>query len=423
MKYAKNLLSFCCLIGAAQPVLAITAGDGKLNKPLPSDQTQQDSNQPAESSSSGYFFDRPYIDGSLSFRFFTDQNYNSDNPNNRGTDTWMRASLDSNIYLSKELNIDFNARVTTSQGMQSRDNYVIDKAAFEITDLALIYDTEDWWVSGGRGPVNFSMARKMAAGMWGGATVNSELGIRNKAGLSSGGRLNFGSYGRHALYASLFMADNSFINTNWGISSKSYPLSDGGPSNTGKLNSFAFALDGSRFAALPKFRYHLGAAQLDTQSIQVKGLQVPTQFLANEQRYAVAGVFDKLDVGWNIKFTPLLEYDRVNNSKGISGYSRNYYTASGLFGWNQWNLGGSYISWNQNWPTTALDDANVPTSNSATVPTYKYGYASNYSAQIGGGYLFKNGLAINVGVKRNSIMNVRTDTVGIALQYNLPFSF
>ena len=271
--------------------------------------------------------------------------------------------------------------------------------------------------------MNFSMARKMAAGMWGGPTLTSELGIKNKAGFSGGGRVDFGAYGKHALYASLFMADNSFLNTNWGLSSQSYPLSDGGPSNTGKLNSFAFAIDGSRIAGLPKFRYHIGAAQLDTESIQIKNAQVPSQFLANEQRYAVAGVFDKLDIGLNIKFTPLLEYDRVNNSRGISGYTRNYYTASGLLAWGQWNLGGSYISWNQNWPTTALDDANVPTSAKLTIPSYKYGYGSNYSGQIGGGYVFKNSLAINVGIKRTTLLNVTTDTVGIALQYNLPFSF
>lgn len=370
------------------------------------------------------FYSRPIYEGNVGVTAFSEYTYDATNPNNVGSNTYTKTFLNSNLYFSPQIYLDLDVMVNTSSGIQSNQNYLVDNAQVIFAKVAMRYENDDWWVSGGTGSINYSLAKRSGAGLWGTSLMMSEVGVKSKAGFAGAIKSKMGDWGNHAFYGALFMADNSFLSAPYGKNSDPYPLSDGGPSNTGKLNNFGLAVDGLKIAVLPKFRYHLSSVIQQTQSLQVKNINIPTEYLAPEYRYAAATIWDKLNIGGGFILSPLFEYNRINNRNGISGYNNNYYTGSGLFGYKQWTLGGSYTLWTQDWPNATLDAAtiNIP-SGSTTVPSFKYGHGVNNQGQVALGYLFSNGISVNLGYRNENKQGASAQSVGLAVKYNLPFSF
>lgn len=370
------------------------------------------------------FYNRPIYEGNVGVTAFSEYTYDATNKNNIGSNTYTKTFLNSNLYFSPQVYLDLDVIANTSSGIQSNQNYLVDNAQIIFAKVAMRYENDDWWISAGRGAINYSQAKRIAAGIWGTSLMNSEVGVNGKVGFAGAIKSKMGNWGNHAFYGSLFMADNSFLSAPYGKNSDPYPLSNGGPSNTGTLNNFSLAVDGLKIAALPKFRYHLSSVVQQTQSLQVKEINIPTQYLAPEYRYAAATIWDKLDIGGGFILSPLFEYNRVNNRNGISGYNNNYYTGSGLFGYHQWSFGGSYTLWTQDWPNATLDAAtiNIP-SGGTTVPSFKYGHGVNNQGQVALGYLFSNGISVNLGYRNENKQGASAQAVGLSVKYNLPFSF
>lgn len=370
------------------------------------------------------FYSLPIYEGNVGITAFSEYTYDATNQNNIGSNTYTKTFLDSNLYFSPQIYLDLDVLVNTSSGVETNQNYLLDNTQVIFGKVALRYENDDWWVSAGRGPINYSIAKFFAAGVWGTSLLNGEVSVKDKTGFAGAIKSKMGNWGNHAFYGSLFMADNSFLSAPYGKNSDPYPLSNGGPSNTGTLNNFSLAVDGLKIAALPKFRYHLSSVVQQTQSLQVKGINIPTQYLAPEYRYAAATIWDKLDIGGGFILSPLFEYNRVNNRNGISGYNNNYYTGSGLFGYHQWSFGGSYTLWTQDWPNATLDAAtiNIP-SGGTTVPSFKYGHGVNNQGQVALGYLFSNGISVNLAYRNENKQGASAQAVGLSVKYNLPFSF
>lgn len=369
------------------------------------------------------FYSSPVYEGNVGVTAFTEYTYDATNPNNVGSNTYTKTFLNSNLYFSPQIYLDLDVMVNTSSGIQSNQNYLVDNAQIIFAKVAMRYENDDWWVSGGSGPINYSLAKRSAAGIWGTSLMMSEVGVKSKAGFAGAFKSKMGDWGNHAFYGALFMADNSFLSAPYGKNSDPYPLSNGGPSNTGKLNNFGLAVDGLKIAALPKFRYHLSSVIQQTQSLQVKNFDIPTQYLAPEYRYAAATIWDKVSIGGGVILSPLFEYNRINNRNGISGYNNNYFTGSGLFGYQQWNFGGSYTLWTQDWPNATLDAAsgNLP-SGGTTIPSLKYGHGVNNQGQVALGYLFSNGIGVTMGYRNENKQGASAQSVGLSVKYNLPFS-
>lgn len=369
-------------------------------------------------------YSRPIYTGNLSLTAYTEYAYDATNPSNTGSNTYTKSVLDSNLYFSPELYLDLDVLVDTSSGVETQQNYVIDNGQVIFGKVAIRYENDDLWIAAGRDAINFSMARRYAAGVWGTSLMMREVGVLGKAGFAGAVKFNKGSWGNHALYGSIFMADNSFLSASFGKSSDPSSLTPGGPSNTGKLNNYGLAIDGLNISALPKFRYHLSGIVQQTQSLQAKGVNIPTQYLSSEYRYATAIVWDKININHDVVLSPLFEYNGIHNRNGISGFNANYYTGSALFGYKQWSLGGSYTLWRQAWPNATLDAAsiNIPSGNS-TVPSLKYGSATNNQGQVSIGYLFSNGVRVDLGYRNENKQGLSVQSVGLAVKYNIPFSF
>ena len=367
------------------------------------------------------FFMRPQVDGKVGVSLFSEDAYSGKTASNP-INSYMSAYAMGNIYFSRDFFVSANLRFSGSSGDATVDNYFIDQGTAFFAELALRYDAENWSAYFGHTKVNYSLARDNAAGLWGGSFVNKEVGVDGM--MVAGGAYNFqaGKFGNHALSASAFMVDTTFLSDTYGSSRNPTPLSIGGPANTGKFNNYAVALDGLKISYLPRFRYQIATVQMQTQSLQYSlnksaTGQVDSQYLGTEQRYSAAGMWDKVPLYKDLIVTPLVEFNRINNSGGINGYHKDYYIGSLLFGYKQWNLGMSAGVWTANWLNQSATLKKYLPSNAYTNDRYN-------QFQIALGYAFENGLRTTIGYKKeNKYNNLNTQTIGVNLRYDLPFSF
>jgi hypothetical protein len=91
---------------------------------------------------------------------------------------------------------------------------------------------------------------------------------------------------------------------------------DGGPGNTGGLNSFALALDGTAFPWAIGSRYHVSAVH------QGQGNAGGD----DEQRFAAAVEY-AIRLNDELSVTPLIEWVDFHDADGSDGTDRDYLTA------------------------------------------------------------------------------------------------
>ncbi len=363
------------------------------------------------------FFDRPLVDGRVGISLSSEDTYSGRTANNP-INSFMTAYVMGNIYLSEKAYISTNIRYSGSSGDSTTGNYFIDEGVAFFAELTARYDSDNWSAFAGATRLNYSLARDYAASIWGNTFVRKEVGVDGMMALGGSYKFDAGKFGNHALSGSLFMVDTTFLSDTYGSSRDATPLSKGGPANTGNFNNYAVALDGIKIAYLPRFRYQIATVQMRTDSLRTKsGAAINPQYLATEQRYAVAGMWDKIPLGGKLIVTPLVEYNSILNSEGINGFNKEYYIGSLLFGYKQWNLGMSGSVWNANWN-------NAPANVREFIPSNNFVNDRYNQFQTSIGYSFKNGIKLALGYrKENKMKDMNTQTIGINFKYDLPFSF
>ena len=367
-------------------------------------------------------FKRPIVEGKMGVSLFTEDTYDGKGTSNQPMNSYGKAYIMGNAYFSEDFYLSGNFRYSSSSGNNTTGNYFIDEGSAFVAELALRYDADNYSLVAGHSSINYSLTRNYSAGLWGAALAKKEYGIDGMMVVGGAYKLDTGAYGNHAISATAFMVDTTALSDTFGSSKDPTPLSIGGPANTGKFNNYALAVDGLKIASLPKFRYQVAGVKLTTDSLYVTNSStnattpIPSQYLANENRYVAAGMWDKLDITSSIKLTPLFEYNRILKSGGIAGYNKSYYTGSFLFGYKQWNLGFSASLWDTNW-------SQVPNSGKF-IPSNNFLNDRNNQAQIALGYVFENGIKAAIGYKKeNKFSNTNTQTIGVNLKYDLPFAF
>ena len=361
-------------------------------------------------------FDRPIFQGKAGISLFSEDTTSGPNSGSPSSN-YMKGYLLGNLYFTPDLYLSANLRFSSDKAGVSYD-YFDGLSAFW-AELALRYDTDNYSLVMGHASVNYSLSRDYMAGLWGKTYAKKEYGVDGMMVLGGSYKIDGKKFGNHAISATAFMVDTTALSDTYGSSRDPTPLSIGGPANTGKFNNMAFAIDGLNIAALPKFRYQVASVRLTTDSLYVKETKqyVPNQYLANEQRYVVAGMFNKLDLGAKVKLSPLLEWNRVINSGGISGFNKSYYVGSLLFGYKKWNLGISAALWDADW-------SKLPDAVKSKIPSNTYNSDRWNNEQIAIGYSFDNGIKATLGYKKeNEIRGTTTQTIGLNLKYDLPFAF
>lgn len=362
---------------------------------------------------------RPIVEGKAGISLFTEDTYSGKNTSNTPQNSYTKAYLLGNVYFTRDFYLSANIRFATSGGNSTTQNYFLDDGSAFFAEVALRYDADNYSLVLGHTNINYSLSRDYTAGLWGSTFARKEYGVDSMMVAGGSYKIDGGAFGNHAVGASVFMVDTTGLSDTYGTARNPEPLSNGGPANTGKFNNYALSLDGLNIKALPKFRYQLAAVKLTTQSLYNinTNTSVPTQYLANEQRYVASGLFNKLDIVGDIKLTPLLEYNRVLNSAGLAGFNKSYYVGSLLFGYKQWSLGMSGTLWDANWLNEAQNTKKI-------IPSNTYLSDKWNQEQVSIGYAFENGIKATVAYKKeNQYAGTTTQTVGVNLKYDLPFAF
>lgn len=418
--FVASLLVLCSnSFSQTAPEASVSISNASISTPVTQNLKNQESKVDLkEEIIKNELFSRPIIQGKLGVSLFTEDTYDGKNLNNQPMNSYGKAYILGNAYFTEDFYLSGNFRYSSSSGSKTTDNYFLDSGSAFIAELALRYDADNYSLVAGHASVNYSLAKMYAAGMWGSSLIRKEYGVDGMMVLGGSYKIDGGSLGNHSISATAFMVDTTALSDSFGGSRDPTPLSIGGPANTGKFNNFGLSLDGLKIKALPKFKYQVAAVKLTTQSLYNENTNQPvaSQFLANEQRYVVAAMWDKIDLVSSIKLTPLFEYNRTLNAEGIASYDKSFYTGSFLFGYKQWNLGFSASLWDTNWSKVS--------NGNKIIPSNSYFNDRNNQSQIALGYIFSNGLKASIGYrKENKYIKENTQTIGINLKYDLPFAF
>ncbi len=332
----------------------------------------------------------PSISGTVLFELQADAAYDSDGATAEFNS--LSATIEPALSLRFSEAISINAALVFEPVADPRipgDDLWFDHEGLFVEALTLNYNSERFFLHAGKMGVNFGMAWDAAPGIYG-VDIPEEYEIAERIGF--GGGVHFGSEtsGQHSLSASVFFADTSTLAGSVFTRRNRTRRGDGGPSNNGDLSSFAVALDGSEFPALPSFRYHLAVMQ------QGNGLASED----DELSLAIGAEYE-FSINDDISVTPLIEYVDQSDAGGVVGDDTTYLTATLATTYKKWNLALA-------WTRKETDSAGGARSN-----------AEQFQASAG--YAFASGISVDVGWMTHREDGVDTDTFGGLFAYTLEF--
>lgn len=232
-------------------------------------------------------------------------------------------------------------------------------------------------------------------GIYGYQTVEGYI-IRERIGLGIALKHNAGDYGKHRLDISTFFADTTVLSNSILYKRGRTSKEDGGLSNTEDFSSFAISLGGSDFYSLSNnivegLSYRIGYAK------QAAGIDNED----DETRYSVSlGYKHRITQDLSAKF--LAEYVDINHFGGEASHDRTYSTTALRLNYQQWNLGTSY--------NYIDNDAEEEDENH-----------DGDVFQISVGYLFGNGIGLDLGYQRSDEENEVTERIGAMISYSYQF--
>ena len=332
----------------------------------------------------------PTLSGNVAFEVQNDYAFASDTESQEFNSLSTTIEPSFTLGLSKQFSINTGLVFEPVKSPPvTGDNRLFDDQGLYVETLTLDFSEGPIHLSGGKMGVNFGRAWDITPGVYG-TDLAEEYELAENIGLKAAFSHDFGQAGTHTLTTQTFFADTSILAESAFARRKKTRQGDGGPGNTGDFSSYALALDGNDFEALPGLDYHLAFVHRGNDTTGAE----------DEQSYA-AGASYQIDLSETIAVTPMVEYAVIQDSGGTKDQENAYFTAA---------LSGSYKQWNAAVSTT-LKEAEAPSE--ATTDTEQY--------QISAGYAFENGLALDIAYKRARSAGVDTDTAGTLLSYAVSF--
>lgn len=345
----------------------------------------------------------PYVVGFLDIDVFNDYTFQSDDPDEEINDLFTETRLNLSAMFARELYLEIGF-LLAPEGEPPPGNRTFENHGVRIDTLALTWDREQFWVSGGKGRANHGIAANTAPGIWGGDILFEAFDVNERLGFSGNFEIGNERTGHHALYAGIFTADNSFLSRPYLSDGEANSRSDGGVSNTGQLDSFVLAVDGTGIPSINGLRYHLSAVKQAVDRINdPNGDPLPTEQIGDESRIAAAVEWLGIEIGKEAALTPLIEYGRLWNARGLKDREERFLTGSLLLTIRRWNIALASTAWNIDQPADEKVD--------------------NTQIQTSGGYSFENGIRLDVGYRFLDEFGIQSHTFGIMFNYGLPLGF
>lgn len=344
----------------------------------------------------------PYLVGSLSADVYLDHIFAADDPDDELTDAFIEAKLAANVFFTRNLYLETGFALDPVQDPRPGTDRFFEDNALKLGALSLTYEDGPFWVSGGKGTVNFGIARNVGPGIYGADIANDSYSVRGRVGFSGNYAFDAGALGAAALYGAVFTLDTSFLATPLFNDADGPSRSLGGAGNTSGLNNFGLAVDGSGIDALPGFRYHAAVIRQSTDFVLgPDGTRLPDSAASDETRFVLAGEAT-LNSG-AFSFTPVVEYAHLDNARGYDGRTERYLTGGVDIAYDRWSLAVAATGW--------------------TVDRRGGSSADNLQGQLSVAYLFENGVTVQAGYRYLDEFSEESHTAGLALSYDIPFAW
>jgi hypothetical protein len=266
-----------------------------------------------------------------------------------------------------------------------------------LQELNLTYGVGRWEVSAGKLSPNFGIAADLAPDLFG-QDFPGDYSYDEQIGFSGFYTFGDGSYGFHRLSAATFFQDTSIFSESAITNRGRNKTSNGGPGNTGSLESFTVTYDGTGIV-FPggQLDYELGYVLLG------KGEGPNDQTSEKGYLAAVAVSFpivndalSTLSSGY-VEVVPLVEYAWFDDADGIEGQTRDYLTVAVNALAGGWLFGVGYTVRNTDPP------------GGPDVEDYQY------TAQFG--YQFINRVQLELGWRAGRESGVKSQTIGLQVSY------
>lgn len=330
----------------------------------------------------------PRIGGEVAIEVQNDYAFRSDDPDNELNDLFTKTEPTIRLEFSPELSIQAGLVLEPVAGPEPGENRVFGDQGMFVEVLTIDYEADNVAFFAGKFGANFGIAWDATPGIYG-TDMAEDYEISERLGVGGSVGLGDGQTGRLDLSASVFLLDTSVLAESFPRGRGSLGRSDGGPSNTDTLASYALALDGD-VAAAPGLAYHL--AFID-QAHGVDGTR-------RERGFAGALQY-QTEIADGVTLAPLAEFVRFGNFGNEAGVDRTYLTLAAEIGWRAWKAVAAYTGRFAEKPAAGED--------------------RDFQTQLSLGYAFESGLAVELGWKRAREARVDTDTLGLLFSYEFAF--
>jgi hypothetical protein len=238
---------FSILAASAAMMALATAGKATAADDVP----------PEETAPASY----PYIEGSLDLELGDDFVVESDDASTEINDLYFTGNLAARMHFTPILSLNVGLTLEAVEDpLPFEDRFFGDHGLYMDT-LNLQAEYNNFSLLAGKFGPGFGTAWDNTPGVFG--TVFAEdYELSEQIGFGLAYTFDAGDAGQHTLGANIFYADNTFLSDSIFTRRGQTHVSDGGVGNTGELDNFSVTLDGSEFAALPGFTYHLGYRRL-----------------------------------------------------------------------------------------------------------------------------------------------------------------
>jgi hypothetical protein len=270
----------------------------------------------------------PSIHGEVLVELQNDSTYRSDDSEREQNDLYLtiESSLSASLSprLSLEAGLVFEPVLEPEPGS---DRWLGDEGLY-LETLFLAWQSEHIGLRAGKFNPDFGFAWALAPGIYG-VDFAEDYELTERVGFGGSLDLGGGGAGMHRLAADLFFLDHSALSDSLVKRRGRTRLSDGGPSNTGKLESLAVTLQGGEVPLLPGLTYNLSFAN------QRAGRG------GRSERGYVAGLTYTFRSFADLESELLFEYAYLDNADG-EAEDRQYLTLGSAVYWSGWNFALSY---------------------------------------------------------------------------------
>ena len=260
-----------------------------------------------------------------------------------------------------------------------------------VEELKINAEFGPWSAFAGKFNPGFGIAWDFGRGIWS-EDFAEDYEITERIGFGGSYGFETENFGDHAVTASTFFADTTFLSGSLITKRDQLDKSDGGASNTESFESFAVSLDGENLANVEGLYYKLGYQN------QAEG---DADTGADRQTGIAATLGHVVPVTERVELDGLLEFVDINNVDGADVDSQ-YLTASLITRIDdRWNVTASFTD-------RDIDNAGASDDN-------------DYLFQLSGGYDFGQGTTAEIGYRASEESDSDTHIVGGLIRHSFDF--